>query len=840
MRALPLILLLVAATTASAQTYTVSTFAGGGLPIGVPGLSATLDSARAIAVDASGDVFFAQSAENIVLRLDAKTGILSLVAGNGTPGFSGDDGLAVNAQLNTPAGLAVDSAGDLFISDSGNRRVRKVTNGVITTIAGGGTSTSDNVPAISYALFNPQGIAVDASGALYIADLYPVGSNSQAIRKVFPASGGGVITTAVGNLYGPIRVAVDVSENLYIVDGIHRDTRVIKVSPSGQMQTLAAINIPGESPMPESYLIAPQGIAVDSAGTVYVADDGDSRVVILNGGGHFTTIAGTGGPAANTLLNNPQDVAVDPAGNLYIADSRIFKLAGGVLSTIAGTSTPDIGDGAPATSAHLNSPFGVAVDAAGNVFISDVNNSRVREVSAATHLISTVAQVATPYGIAVDSSGALYVTDPILNVVRKFTAGVGTIVAGKGGLLGALGDGGPATSAILSHPYGVWVDPAGNNLYIADTGNNRIRKVSNGVITTLLGDGTTAQVNAPNAVTGDSAGNIYIADTGNNRILKISTATGAVSTVTAIPSPNGIALDAAGNLYITSGQTVQKLSNGVLYPIADATSLTGPEGIAADAAGNIYVADYRAGTAGVVRLLTSPSPHIAANGIVPVYSSSPVIQPGSWVSLYGSGLAAGTSLWNGDFPTSLGGVSVIINNKPAYLWFVSPGQINLQAPDDSTVGLVSVAVTTPSGTATSTVTLAPQSPSFSLLGDGKHVAAQIMTSAATYYLLGPLNTFSCRTRPAKAGETLVLYGVGFGPTAPPIPAGKTFSGSAPLSGTVMIAIGGVKATVTYAGLTQAGLYQFNVIVPAVSSGDQPLQATVNGIQSPPGALVAIQ
>jgi uncharacterized protein (TIGR03437 family) len=264
-----------------------------------------------------------------------------------------------------------------------------------------------------------------------------------------------------------------------------------------------------------------------------------------------------------------------------------------------------------------------------------------------------------------------------------------------------------------------------------------------------------------------------------------------------------------------------------------------------DAAGNIYIADSQNSR---VRILTpGTAPSINPNGVVPVYSSVPTIQSGAWVSVYGTELAIDTLLWNDDFPASLGGTSVTIDNKPAYLWFVSPTQINLQVPDDATTGTVSVVVTTPAGTGTSTVTLASQAPSFSLLADDKHVVAEIATpngtgayGGGTSDLAGPLNTFSFPTRPVKPGETLLLYGVGFGPTLPAVPAGKLFSSSAHTVGTVTVTIGGVQANVTWSGIMQAGLYQINIVVPAALSGDQPLLATVNGVQTPPGPVVTVQ
>ncbi len=268
--------------------------------------------------------------------------------------------------------------------------------------------------------------------------------------------------------------------------------------------------------------------------------------------------------------------------------------------------------------------------------------------------------------------------------------------------------------------------------------------------------------------------------------------------------------------------------------------------MAADSAGHLYIADFNNNQ---IRLLTPGTvPAIPDGGVVPVYSSVPVIQPGSWVSIYGSNLASGFFSWNGNFPTFLGGTTVTIDNRAAYLWYVSPTQINLQVPDDTATGPVNMAVTTASGTSTSTVTLAAFGPSFSLLGDGKHVAAEIATpngigayGGGTYDLLGPSNTFSYNTRPVKAGETLVLYGVGFGPTTPHVPAGQPFSGAAPTTTPVTVTVGGVSANVAFSGLTMAGLYQINVTVPqGTGSGNQALVATVNGVQTPPDPVVSVQ
>jgi uncharacterized protein (TIGR03437 family) len=233
---------------------------------------------------------------------------------------------------------------------------------------------------------------------------------------------------------------------------------------------------------------------------------------------------------------------------------------------------------------------------------------------------------------------------------------------------------------------------------------------------------------------------------------------------------------------------------------------------------------------------------------VPLYSAVNTIQPGSWISIFGNDLAAGTATWNSDFPISLGGTSVTIDGKPAYLWYVSPSQINLQAPDDTVTGSVNVTVTTAGGSATGSVTLGPFGPSFSLL-DGKHVAAIILRSdgsgaygGGTYDIVGPTGTsFGYRTVAAKTGDTLALFGVGFGPTNPAIPAGKPYSGAAATTNPVGLSINGVTVTPAFAGIVSAGLYQINVTLPSgLGTGDVPLQAAVSGIQTPSGAVLSLQ
>jgi uncharacterized protein (TIGR03437 family) len=231
-----------------------------------------------------------------------------------------------------------------------------------------------------------------------------------------------------------------------------------------------------------------------------------------------------------------------------------------------------------------------------------------------------------------------------------------------------------------------------------------------------------------------------------------------------------------------------------------------------------------------------------------VYSSATTIQPGSWISIYGSGFAASNVTWNGDFPQTLGGASVTINGKPAYLWYISPGQINLQAPDDTPAGIVPVVVTTPYGTSSATVTLAPVAPSLSLLS-GHYAAGIILRSDGTgsygggaYDILGPTGrSFGYPTVAARSGDAVELFGVGFGPTAPAAKAGQVLIGAATATDPVGVQINGVSVTPFYAGMTEAGLYQINVTIPAgLGTGDVPVVLTVGGSTTALDNLISLQ
>ncbi|MFI6701786.1 RICIN domain-containing protein [Streptomyces sp. NPDC050509] len=333
---------------------------------------------------------------------------ISTVAGTGVAGFAGDNEPAVSAQLNRPIGIAVDSTGTLYVADYHNHRVRKITtDGKISTVAGSGAGyRGDNGPAVSAQMNCPRGMAVDSAGNLYIAD-----SNNHRIRKIttdgkistVAGSGvagfggdGGTATAARLNL--PVGVAVDSADTLYVAD--YHNHRVRKITTDGKISTVAGSGVAGfggdGGTAGSAQLRNPRGVAVDSAGNLYIADSNNHRIRKITTDGKISTVAGTGtagfggddGPATAARLNVPLAVAVDSADTLYISDHnnhRVRKITtDGKISTVAGTGTAGFdGDDGPAASARLNSPFGLAVDCVDALYITDHVNHRVRKIASA-------------------------------------------------------------------------------------------------------------------------------------------------------------------------------------------------------------------------------------------------------------------------------------------------------------------------------------------------------------------------------------------------------------------------------------------------------------------------
>jgi len=418
----------------------------------------TLLTPMAVAVDLSGNIFVADATP--VVREYTAAGRWLFAAGISAAGFSGDGGPASAAQLTEPLDLAVDLGGNLYIADL--VRVRAVnTQGIIHTIAGDDYlhSIGDGAAATAAELSRPSAVALDGSGDLYIAD-----PGTERVRQVAPA---GTMTTVAGTgvalpggegtlatattLMNPMGVALDRFGNLLIAEtGAHR---IRQISTGGRISTIVGTGVAGVGPelLPptQTQLRGPRGLCLDRAGNLYVVDTANHRVLLVPSGGVVATAAGNGAPgsagdggvARLAQLNQPSACAADSFGNLYIADTwnhRIRKVdATGIIETVAGVGVAGYGgDEGPATAALINAPGGVAADDNGNIYISDTGNNLVRQV--------------TPDGI-IHSIGAT-------------------------GVAGFAGDGGAALSAQVSGPGGILLDGSGE-LYLADTGNNRIRRL---------------------------------------------------------------------------------------------------------------------------------------------------------------------------------------------------------------------------------------------------------------------------------------------------------------------------------------------------------------------------
>jgi YVTN family beta-propeller protein len=523
-------------------TGMVTTIAGTGVAgysgNGGPATSAQIGGPVEVTYDSSGNLYFSDSINCVVRKIDT-TGTITTYAGTGTCGYNSDGIPATTAELNSPVGLVFDGSGNLYIGDSLNHRVRMVSSGgTITTFAGTGQNgfSGDGGPATSAKVGSPRGLSI-ASGALYIAE-----AGSSRYRYVNLSTN--VINTYAGSIFG------------YDGDG----------------HSLTA-----------SEFALPRYMLFDSSSNPIFDDRGNGRVRKATGG-IVSTIAGgfigDGSKATSAAFGYGEALAIDKSNNLYIADetgNRVRKVSAGIIKTIAGNGVSGYsGDSGPGTSAMLNQPQGVTVDATGNVYIADTFNDVIRKVdtSGTITTFATSANFSYLLQMAVDSSNNVYVADAGTCVIWKITpAAVVSIAAGTLFTCGYSGDGLPATSAQLNSPYSVTFDGSGNML-IADWGNNVVREVNTGgVIGTIAGNGTcgwtgdggsaTAAEVCPNSVAVDASGHIYIADFIFERIRKIKS--GTISTYagagfgfngdgmwplyTTFDDPVAVAVDSKGALY---------------------------------------------------------------------------------------------------------------------------------------------------------------------------------------------------------------------------------------------------------------------------------------------------
>jgi sugar lactone lactonase YvrE len=611
--------------------------------------TAVLGKPAAFALDTHGNLYFADFGNTRIRKVNLATQNITTVAGFGQKCASstskcGDGGPAKKALMNLPQGVAVDNVGNIFIADSSDNRIRRVDHStkIITTVAGTGTACANptdkcgdgGLATANGAHLNfPEGVAVDAVGNLYIAD-----TKDHRIRFVNTSTG--IITTIAGNggacldstqkcgdgnlatganLRLPQAVAIDASGSFYIADaGDHRirfvdsSTKLISTVVGNGTQGFSGDG--GDAAKAELDL--PGGIYLDSTGNIIISDTGNQRVRQVDTTGTITTLAGGGlgdnSVATKAILAGPYTVFEDASGNVYFADqanNRIRLFSKGGVSTVAGTGSAGYSkdeDGGPATQAMLNGPSSVVLDKAGNMYIADTNNRRVRKVDASTKRITTIAgngsfcppppsrcgddgpatsaDLSFPTHAALDSAGNLYIADYFAHKIRRVdTTGTITTVAGTG-VPGYSGDTGSGTTVQLNHPSSVGTDSE-NNVYIADQYNNRIRRLDpqgnmhayalNGN-TCLCGDGGPALDGSmwnPLEVSVDPSANVFISGGNAKVVQRVDAVTATWGTVAGIASQPGI-----GGYTGDGGLATQERLNS--------------NGTSVDAQNNLYIADY--------------------------------------------------------------------------------------------------------------------------------------------------------------------------------------------------------------------------------------------------------
>ena len=591
-------------------------------------------------------------------------------AGN-TGGRGASDGPVATAHFGYSAGLASDAAGNLYVADSGTSLIRKITpDGIVSTLAGTADETGSTDGAGSVALFNGcRGVAAGGDGVIYVAD-----TNNHTIRKI---TADGTVSTLAGSpgqsgstngaasaarFNAPVDVTVDGTGNVYVAD---RDNHAIrKVTLAGAVTTLAG-NPAASGSLDGTGGAArfrnPEGLVVDAAGTLYVSDTLNPLIRKVTAAGVVTTLAGTAGAYGSTdgtgtaaRFIRPRGVKLDAGGNLLVADSNtetIRKVTpGGVVTTLAGSAGNQGFVNGSGTAARFDAPTGIALDSAGNIYVADTNNFAIRKMTPAgdvttlsggpklagsTDGTGTAARFNQTGGCDMDASGNLYVPDTINCTIRKITPqGVVTTLAGTPGTQGSVN--GTGSAARFYRPSAVAVDSAGN-VFVADTMNHTIRRITPaGAVTTfsgLAGDGrtingtgTAARFNWPAGIAVAPNGMIYVTEAGE-AIRRITPAgvvttfagntgeTGSTDGTGSAPrfyNPHHLATDAAGNVFVadTLNRTIRRITpEGVVTTPAGSAQMQGhldgtgsaarfrlPSAVAVDAAGNVYVADMGSDT----------------------------------------------------------------------------------------------------------------------------------------------------------------------------------------------------------------------------------------------------
>jgi uncharacterized protein (TIGR03437 family) len=760
-----------------------------------------------------------------------------------------------------------------------------------------GGSKTDQIGFTSYGSENPtQGVAVDQAGDVYVtgstqsAD-FPTLNAIQAatttgaytgfVTKLNPAGTALIYSTYIGGdvLHGnsdtrAYAIAVDGSGNAYLT-GFTSSPYFPVTQGVYQMICGAPPNTPGGAACPNAQSafvtkLNPSGglvystyfghtyeigvaIAIDSLGQAYIAGISQDQCGSSNQVNCFPTTANAVLPGL--IFNLTANVNNSQAGSAFIA---VFDAAGANLlySTLfGGNGNRSAGNDSPTYGS------GVAVDASGYFYLVGSTLSDQLPVTAGafqTTLYGNARGPASRGFVAkfnpVSSGASLFYTtylggtDPNTTGYEDVIAGIAVDAAGNAYLSGNASYDFPVTAgandtapcpsnnSCINRGFLAKMNPSGSALVWA----------------TYVGTGGDPTVSAASAISPprlDAQGNVYVGGNATNNA--------EFPLVNPLQPANSFSGQFV-TMYDPTGSKI--LFSTVIY---DPTQNGGQfnSGVDVDGQGNIYVAGYSGTyglpvTAGAFQPANAGppdgfiakigiAPTILQNGIVPNDSSVSVIQSGEWISIYGNNLAPGVVNWTGNFPTSLGGTSVTIDGKLAYLLYVAPGQIDAQVPDDASTGPVQVVIKTATGTVTSTVTLAAFGPSFSLLDAAKHVAGIIIRTdgsgaygGGVYDIIGPTgSSLGYATVAAKAGDVVELYGVGFGPTNPPVQAGQIFASSAPTTNPVTLKINNIGVLPSFAGLTGAGLYQLNVTIPpGLGTGDVSLQGFVGGAQTPAAVI----
>lgn len=556
----------------------------GGSAEGGPATLVRLDAPRNVAVDAAGSFYFSEFNGHRVWRV-TPDGTLHTLAGTGRSGLSGDGGAASAAQLSYPTALAVDPAGAVYVADSGNHRIRKVTNGIITTVGDSGRPGA--APALT--VRTPTGLAVDVQGGLWVAD-----SGAALLVKMTPAGVVASWATAARDL------AIDGQGNLLFVYGsfcyrasIAAPTQSVIVAGSS-----AAAYTGDGGPAVQARLRQPVGLARDASGAIYIADAAAHRIrrvapdgtIATAAGNGLAGIAGDGGPAVGAQLNSPQGLALDRAGSLFVGDTlnhRVRKITpGGNILTVAGSGIRGYSGDGPAIATQLDSPSSMAFDPSGTLLFADSGNNRIRAIAGSSVATlagdGSAAVLSIPRGFVSAPDGTLWIADAGNQRLRQRLAG-GTLRDMPGPWIG---------------PWAVAVDGAGQ-LLVADCPGNRVWRVDlSGRAAAIAGDGTadfrgdggpasTASLNCPTALVVDPAGNILVADSGNGRVRILTPSStvippGAVSQLTIV---NAASLQSSS---VAPGEMVSIFGAGI-GPSASATAQLDSQGRIATQLGGIQV-----------------------------------------------------------------------------------------------------------------------------------------------------------------------------------------------------------------------------------------------------------